>query len=115
MTDQTSRDKHRSNQRHWQAHVKALKQSGLSRAEYCRQYNLTYHAMTYWNRKFSRPKSSDATLVPVSIRHDIGKHLRQQQCRSALKVVLPGKLSVEVGDNFSPTTLTRLLTVLESR
>ncbi|MFV0437527.1 MAG: IS66 family insertion sequence element accessory protein TnpA, partial [Desulfopila sp.] len=31
--------------RKWQAHVKALAQSGLSRAEYCRRHSLSYHAM----------------------------------------------------------------------
>ena len=38
MTEQTSWNKKTCSQRHWQAHVKALKQSGLSRAEYCMLY-----------------------------------------------------------------------------
>ncbi|MDD2469065.1 MAG: hypothetical protein PHI97_34290 [Desulfobulbus sp.] len=32
----------------WQAHVKALADSGLSRREYCHQHHLAYHALTYW-------------------------------------------------------------------
>ena len=32
-------------------YVEALAQSGLSRREYCRQHNLSYHAATYWLRK----------------------------------------------------------------
>jgi len=114
MTKKTSGNKHSCSQRHWQAHVNALKQSGLSRTEYCRQHNLSYHALTYWCRKLSRPNSSEATLVPVTLRYNRGHNL-VQPARAALKVILPGRLSVEVGDNFSPATLTRLLATLESR
>ncbi len=35
----------------WKAHAEAQRQSGLSRAEYCRRHNLSYHALTYWVKK----------------------------------------------------------------
>ena len=114
MTKQTQRNKQVCGRRHWQAHVKALKKSGLSRAEYCRQYNLSYHALTYWQRKLSGPGSSKSTLVPVTIGHRIEQSPVQPD-RAGLKIILPGRLSVEVGDHFSPATLTRLLATLESR
>ena len=38
--------------RFWQAHVRALAASGLSRRGYCRRHELSYHALTYWVRKF---------------------------------------------------------------
>ena len=114
MTKRTGRNKQSCNPRHWQAHVKALKQSGLSRAEYCRQHTLSYHALTYWYRKLSRPSSSEATLVTVPFGRSMGQNPIQPD-RAALKVILPGRLSVEVGDNFSPATLTRLLATLTSR
>lgn len=31
------------------------------------------------------------------------------------KIILPDKIAVEVGENFSPATLTRLLAVLKHR
>jgi len=31
-----------STPRHWKAHVEVLQQSGLNRAEYCRQHKLSY-------------------------------------------------------------------------
>ena len=100
------------NHRHWQAHVKAQQQSGLSRAEYCRQHNLSYHALTYWQKKFARPSSSSATtLVPVSLRTEPVRKVFYPE----LQLILPGKISVAVGDNFSPATLSKLLTVLENR
>ena len=114
MTEKSSRNKQACRRRHWQAHVKALKQSGLDRAEYCRQHNLSYHALAYWHRKLSGPVSSKTTLVPVTLGDGIGPKTVQPD-RAALKIILPGRLSVEVGDHFSPATLTRLLATLESR
>ena len=38
--------------RFWQAHVRALAASGLSRRDYCCRHQLSYHALTYWVRKF---------------------------------------------------------------
>lgn len=101
-------------QRHWQAHVKALTNSGLNRAEYCRQHGLSYHALTYWNRKLSSQTSKGATLVPLSLQGGFQRpHTGAEQPQ--LKILLPGRISVAVGDNFSPETLSRLLTTLTNR
>ncbi len=108
MTKRAIRNKPSSSQRHWQAHVRALQRSGLSRAEYCRHHDLSYRALGYWQRKLSRPRGP--TLVPVAIGDRPGA-----SGRAALRIVLPGRLAVEVGDNFSPATLTRLLATLEGR
>ena len=44
----TQREGGEKHSRHyWQRHVRAQQESGLSRAEYCRQQNLSYHALTY--------------------------------------------------------------------
>lgn len=105
-----------STPRHWKAHVHALQQSGLNRAEYCRQHKLSYHALTYWQRKLStrKPISQGTTLVPVPFKSMI-RHQPIQPDRAGLKVILSDKIAVEVGDNFSPSTLTRLLATLEGR
>ncbi len=96
--------KRSSKPRHWVAHLASLQKSGLSRAEYCRQHKLSYHAMIYWQRKLaSNPSSKETTLVPVSFGHKIQNHFMQPQ-GTALKVILPDKISIEVGDNFSSTT-----------
>jgi len=103
-------------QRQWQAHVQAFRRSGLSRAEYCRQQSISYHALTYWQRKLSRPGTGNSVsaLVPVPLASNIVPH-SSPPGRATLRVILPGRLSVEVGDGFSPTTLSRLLATLEGR
>ncbi len=35
------------NSHQWLCHVEAQKKNGLNRTEYCKQYNLSYHTMTY--------------------------------------------------------------------
>ncbi len=57
--------------RFWQAHVKALADSGLSRREYCRRHHLAYHRLTYWVRKqgASNTAVSLLSLVEVSLPH----------------------------------------------
>ena len=102
-----------SNQRHWSAHVKVFNQSGLSRAEYCRQHKLSYHAMTYWCRRTSSKKESQSTLVPVPF-HYLQKQ-QVQPIREPLRLILSENMSIEIGDNFSEHTLTKLLSVLEQR
>jgi hypothetical protein len=102
--------------RQWQAHVQAFRRSGLSRAEYCRRQNISYHALAYWQRKLSRPGTgrSVPALVPVPLAGNLVPH-SSQLGRAALRVILPGRLSIEVGDGFSPATLSRLLATLEGR
>jgi len=99
------------NRRRWNAHVKALAHSGLSRAEYCRQHELSYHALTYWCRKLRKGHNGPAsTLVPVPL-----NHFQQTSAKPALHLHLPGKCSIEINDHFSEQTLCRLLAVLEQR
>jgi len=114
MTKRISGENQVRHRRRWQAHVNALAKSGLSRAEYCRQHNLSYHALTYWKQKLSRPSSNKTTLVPVTLSAALIRNSEQHN-QAELQIILPGKMSVAVGNNFSPTTLSRLLTVLETR
>jgi hypothetical protein len=111
MTKPISKDQVR-NRRRWQAHLNAAEKSGLSRAEYCRQHNLSYHALGYWHRKLFSRKECRQTFAPVNmaiIRNDV------QEDKPGLRVLLPGKMSIAVEDNFSSATLEKLLTVLENR
>ena len=101
------------NRHQWLAHVKAQKKSGLNRKEYCKQYDLSYNAMTYWTYKERTFPKIKTTLVPVPFKSNTVQSSRTEQV--ALRINLSEKVSVEVGDNFSTSTLTRLLDTLEAR
>ena len=113
MTRQSSGAKQSRNHRRWLAHVKALKRSGLSRAEYCRQHKISYHALAYWQRKISKSLCSGTTLVPVPLERMLSTP--GQSKRSGLNIRVTDRLSIEVGDHFSSATLQRVLSVLENR
>lgn len=101
-------------EKYWRAHITALSKSGLSRAEYCRRWELSYHAMTYWREKLSGTNPAVPTLVPVSVPAVIqSREPRPDQ--SWLRLVLPNRFAIDIGDNFSPDTLLRVLTTLEGR
>ncbi len=96
-TRQAEQSTHR---RKWLAHVNAQMKSGLSRMEYCKQYDLSYHTMTYWagKKKSSRSKSKTA-LVPVPLKRDMLPYSSQAET-VALRVNLSAKISIDVGDNL---------------
>ncbi len=102
----------RSSARQWQAHVKALQKSGLSRAEYCRRHNLSYHALTYWQRKLHR-SDQPPVLVQVPMVQPANSNLDQQKC-SGVSIRL-NRMSIELGEQFSPVVLHKVLAVLEGR
>lgn len=80
--------------RFWQAHVRALAASGLSRRGYCRRHQLSYHALTYWVRKF---RQVPAHASPPALVHLGDGHM------------------LEIDADFDAASLGRLLGVLEPR
>lgn len=98
----------------WQAHFAAQAKSGLSRPEYCRRQQISYHAFGYWRRKLSKSAGNNISLVPITLQAEPSRFIDFGGAAD-LTLVLPGSMSIAVGDNFSGTTLTRLLNVLAAR
>lgn len=112
MDDQQIPSLKTSKRKIWQAHLKAWGSSGLSRAEYCRQQNLSYHAFRYWGKKLLGRQGSKPAFVAVpALRVEQFSLCRNEVAR--LKVDLGGRYRIEVHDDFSSATLTRLLSTLE--
>jgi hypothetical protein len=96
----------------WLAHVHAWQQSGLSRAEYSRQHNLSHHQLRYWQKKNEQQGPTGLTFVPVPLT-SVVRH-NTQEWKSFLKVEINDRFKIEVADEFSPAILARLITTLES-
>ena len=101
----------------WLAHVKASSQSGLSRAEYCRRHNLSYHTLTYWCKKAapqSIPAQTDSVnLVPVPL--PLIQRPSATRESSGVQIQLAGNITIDVAVDFSQDTLRKVLTVFEGR
>jgi hypothetical protein len=98
----------------WQAHFTAQAKSGLSRPEYCSRQQISYHAFGYWRRKLSRTAGNNVALVPITMNAEPGRSIDFGGAAD-LTLILPGNMSIAVGDNFSGITLNRLLNVLTAR
>jgi hypothetical protein len=90
----------------WQPHVEALAQSGLSRREYCRQHNLSYHAVTYWLRKLPQAVvKGDPSFSLIEVPTRLAAH-------SPLRLHIHSCM-IELDPGFDQATLSRTLAVLE--
>ena len=101
-----------TNNKIWQAHLNAWRKSGLSRAEYCRRNNISYHALRYWQKKRERLSSSEITFVPVPFTGAVQNDVVRKRI-SGLKVEFGNRFKIDVSDDFSSATLTRLISALE--
>jgi len=110
MREELSPIRPTTNSKIWQAHVSTWRKSGLSKAAYCRQYALSYHAFNYWKKKADRQKNTAVNFVPVpAIR--IGQ-LADRNHPPSLKVDLGNSLKIEVHDGFTPVTLSQVVQAL---
>ena len=100
----------------WINHIKSWKKSNMSMTEYCRRKHLSYHAFTYWKRKFERNKApSPITLVKLDEPKEVISSPNKQ------KITMPSivrfwvkDFCIEVDNNFSPEVLRQLVQILRS-
>lgn len=118
-------------QRFWGAQLRAWQESGLTQAEFCRRQGLGCNTFATWKHRFARRKleptedlgtagcshePSPVRLVPVRIRSDVEVPTfvgdAPADSRAPLTLVTEGGYRIEVGDDFAPATLARLLVTL---
>ncbi len=94
----------------WKAHVKAWQDSGLSRAEYCRRYKLSYDGLTYWYGKVREADSNSGVgaIVPV-----LSVQAPERRSRSPLRIRFRQHFTIEIDDEFDEAVLRRLIAALE--
>ena len=55
-----------SNSSQWLTHVQQRRELGISRAKYCRKYNIKEHQLRYWEYKF-QVQETKLDLVPIKL------------------------------------------------
>jgi len=89
----------------WQHHVDACNQGGLSKAQYCRDHDLTYHLFIYWSTKLSgtvpdtaaSAKAATGKLVPATL----AAHNAHPLLPHGLQIHLPNGVHVSGIDSGS--------------
>jgi hypothetical protein len=90
----------------WEEHMRQWRSSDLTQAEYCRRNELKWSTFHYW-RKRLQETATTVTLVEVPVSNGLGCQSCQQ-----LTLVLGDHYKVEIGDNFNPSTLVKLVDTL---
>ena len=95
---------------YWQQHVASWRESNLSQAAYCRLNDLPIKNFGYWKRKESKAVSAHSRFFPLvaagpgpMVKRVPGLQLNIQEKR----------FSIEIGEDFSPMLLKRLIATLE--
>ena len=97
---------------YWQDHILSCKQSGLSQKQYCINHKLALSTFTYWKRKLGKNQQQPACFYPLTVQSDT--FLEEQNRNPGLRLLLSDtKYQIELEDNFSSTSLKKLLHVLE--
>ena len=95
MTDEMRRAK----REHWKGVLERWRESGLSKAAFCRENGIRPWQLHYWFRRLNEAdRIPDAAFASV---HCAGG--------SGIRIRLPSGLTVEVEPDFDPSTLVRLL------
>jgi hypothetical protein len=96
-------------QRYWQEHIERWRSSGMTQKDYCRQNGLKWSTFQYWKQRL-RQKSSAVSLVQVSL-GPVGNS-KDVQDWPGLVLLIGDRYKVQVGDEFKPATLARLVQTL---
>lgn len=97
----------------YQKHLTIWKGSGLSQAEYCRRNGLIRHRFGYWKKKFFKEDGQvEFAVLPVSLSEHSVPFI-QDSVSSPLRLMVDSRFSLEIPDQFSQDTLTKVLQVLQ--
>jgi hypothetical protein len=95
--------------RYWQEHVERWHSSGMTQKDYCRKNRLKWSAFYYW-RKRLQELSAPVSLVQVSLA--AGRPGNDVHGSPGLVLLIGTHYRVQIGDEFSPATLARLVHTL---
>ena len=95
---------------YWRQHVASWHESNLSQVEYCRLNDLPIKNFGYWKRKESKAVSAHPRFFPL-VAAGPGPMVKRAP---ALQLNIQEKrFSIEIGEDFSPILLKRLIATLE--
>jgi hypothetical protein len=96
--------------RQWEEHVTRWQSSGLTQVEYCRSNELKCSTFYYWKKRLAPPSTTEINFVQVPV----GFNTDGRGCWPCQELVLTlgSCYKVEIGDNFKPSTLARLVETL---
>lgn len=99
---------------YWRDHVEAWRESGLSQAEYGRRAGISTKCLCYWKRRFER-ESGVESVSPTIVSVSLPSSPEPQVPPRPIIIHTRGGARLEVGGDFHPEILEKILQVLERR
>lgn len=82
----------KKNRHFWEQHVTQFMDSGLSKAQYCREHELTYHQFVYWVPQFS--PINNEQVAAVTANRFLPVTLSQSAQPAELEITLPSGVQI---------------------
>ncbi len=83
---------------YWQEQIKHQQESGLSKAAYCRQQDISCRKFGYWSRKLTPNHQSGSQFIPVKLNLNTMSHFSQQPARTLCSLELNNGHQLKVYD-----------------
>ncbi len=103
------RSSHEVKVQYWRKQISNWKASGLSQKQYCERSTLVLSTFGYWKRKINNPEPTTPKFFPLTITDSS----KTPSDASLLLQVGKNRFQVETKEDFSPTTLKKLIATLE--
>ena len=103
---------YRSKASYWRQHIEGWSGSGLSQSEYCRRSGIALSTFQYWKRRLDRrpPAQEERSIVAVPI---LSSSATVSSVPKPLMLHVGAGFRIEIGGDFCPATLEKLIVVLE--
>lgn len=96
----------------WKQHLENFISSPLNQKQYCKSNGLALSTFGYWKRKLKADhQQNPVTFYPLTVQPQITKHRCSRPAGLSIRFH-QDELQVELTEDFSATTLKKLLTTL---
>ncbi len=103
------RSNHAAKVEYWRKQITNWEASGLTQKQYCRSRTLALSTFCYWKSKINTPEPAAPRFFPLAITDSP----RNPSAAGLLLLVGKKRFQVEIKEDFSPTTLKKLIATLE--
>ena len=96
----------------WFHHIEECTKSGLSQVEYCQDHNIALSTFGYWKRKLNQSDKAKTVFYPIAISPDPSRDDSEKNTVLILHL-MNRRFSLEIENDFSTSTLSRVVATLE--
>ena len=114
MADNKLKKLQSKKKRFWEVHVRAWGRSGLSQNDYCKRNQLSSSQFCYWKKKLGQSCNAPLSFIPVAIGSKEQKATTTTS-DSGLTIYLDSSVKIGLSNDFTPSTLVKVVAALEYR